>query len=320
MTPSRKTLAVLIPTYNGEKYLAASLDSVLAQSRQPDEILVCNDASTDSTQKILEEYSRKFPGLIRYITNEKNLGLAANRQRLLESTQCDLVKFLDDDDLLHPRFLEWVTPLVESGEYDLAAASVLNFHNDDISQIDGDFPVRLRGWKEPAWAHHFAVAGHVINKVHNRKFLLDAGGFTDLTGPGEDFALDLRLALHGARLGVVAAHLVYHRARPRPRTFTNHQLMINAFHFLRDAVLQLEKRGWFQGHDKERKILADRLWHMGRLLSDAGDFDIAMEAFACSRQLLNQGIVHGSLPYKILAACLGLRTAEKLRTARQRKS
>ena len=309
----KKSLSVLVPTFNAAKYVVETTESILKQSRMPDEIIFCDDVSTDNTVDILQDYASRYKGLIRVLRNEKNLGLAGNRQRLLEATNCDMVKFFDDDDIMHRCLLELLAALLECGEYDVTACSVLNFDNNDINQISGDFPVRLREWNEPPWAHHIAIAGHVINKMHDRKFLLQAGGFQNLKGPGEDFQLDLVLMKVGARIGIVADHLVYHRSRKTPRTFTNEQLMNNAFRFLQEAVNEIESRGNFSGHPKQRKILADRLWHMGRLLSDGGQFDLAMEAFAASRKLLNQGIVYGGFFYKIVATFLGIGAAEKMR-------
>jgi glycosyltransferase involved in cell wall biosynthesis len=309
----KKSLSVLVPTFNAAKYVVETTESILKQSRMPDEIIFSDDASSDNTVEILEDYASRYRGLIRILRNDKNLGLAGNRQRLLEAAKCEMVKFFDDDDIMHPCLLELLAALLECGEYDVTACSVLNFYNNDINQISGDFPVRLREWNEPPWAHHIAVAGHVINKMHDKKFLIEAGGFKNLIGPGEDFHLDLILMKLGARLGIVAEHLVYHRCRETPRSFTNKQLLENAFEFLSETINELSARGNFEGHPKQRKILADRLWHMGRLLSDSGQFDLAMEAFAASRKLLNQGIVHGGFFYKIVATFLGIGAAEKMR-------
>ena len=310
---TKKSIAILLPTHNAADHLKECLDSVLAQTRQPEEIVICDDISSDKTWDILLDYESRHKGLIRLLRNDTNLGLAGNRQRLLESTQCDLVKFFDDDDILDPHFLELMAPLLESGKYDLAACAVLNFNNNDTAQLYGDFPMRSRQWDEPPWAHHIALAGHLINKIHDRKFLMDAGGFTGLYGPAVDFNLDLRLMRRGARLAVLAENLILHRGRERSRTFTHDKLMFNAFHFFHQAVQDIEKMGWLNDYPAQRKILADRLWHMGRLLTDSGQIDTAMEAFAASRKLLPQGIVHGSRSYKIIATFFGLRFAENLR-------
>jgi glycosyltransferase involved in cell wall biosynthesis len=309
----RKTLSVLVPTFNAAKYVVETTESILKQSRMPDEIIFSDDASSDNTVEILEDYASRYRGLIRILRNDKNLGFAGNRQRLLEAAKCEMVKFFDDDDIMHPCLLELLAALLECGQYDLAACSVLNFANNDINQVISDFPVRLREWNEPVWAHHIAVAGHVINKMHDKEILMKVGGFRHVRVPSEDFHLDILLMKSGARLGIIAEYLVYHRARKVPRTIDLDKLMAYSFLDLKETVEELVANGSFEGHPKQRKILADRLWHMGRLLSDSGQFDLAIEAFAASRKLLNQGIVHGGFFYKIVATFLGIGAAEKMR-------
>ena len=57
----KKTVSVVMCTYNGEKYLREQMDSILAQTYPIHEIIVCDDCSTDGTMNILQEYATKFP-------------------------------------------------------------------------------------------------------------------------------------------------------------------------------------------------------------------------------------------------------------------
>ena len=65
--------SVALCTYNGEKFLREQLDSILNQTKAVDEIVVCDDGSTDSTLQILEEYYQKNPDIFRIFKNEINL-------------------------------------------------------------------------------------------------------------------------------------------------------------------------------------------------------------------------------------------------------
>ena len=67
------TTSVALCTYNGEKYLAEQLDSILSQSIVVDEIVVCDDGSTDGTIRILDEFENKFPLVFKIFKNEKNI-------------------------------------------------------------------------------------------------------------------------------------------------------------------------------------------------------------------------------------------------------
>lgn len=87
-------ISCIVPVYNGERYLSEALDSVLAQDRQPFEIVVVDDGSTDGTAAILQAYA----GSIRVI-RQHNQGAAAARNAGLRETTSDVIAFLDSDDI-----------------------------------------------------------------------------------------------------------------------------------------------------------------------------------------------------------------------------
>lgn len=67
-------VSVALCTYNGEKYLKEQLDSILNQSRKPDEIVVCDDKSSDGTWSILKHFKQEAPFEVRLIQSGHNLG------------------------------------------------------------------------------------------------------------------------------------------------------------------------------------------------------------------------------------------------------
>jgi glycosyltransferase involved in cell wall biosynthesis len=90
-------VSVIIPVYNGEKYLDRAIDSVLEQTYANYEIIAIDDGSTDRTSKILETYSSK----IRYCYRD-NQGVAATRNYGIEIAEGELIAFLDADDFFFP--------------------------------------------------------------------------------------------------------------------------------------------------------------------------------------------------------------------------
>jgi len=97
---------IAIPVRNGEKYLKQAIESAVSQIRMPDEILIVDDASTDSTAEIAraDEWGR----LVRYVYNEKPTGYADAFNRVFEYASSDYVTLLSYDDLLDSRFLLYV--------------------------------------------------------------------------------------------------------------------------------------------------------------------------------------------------------------------
>lgn len=96
-------VSVVIPTYNGEKYVRDAIDSVLAQSFEDFEILVIDDGSSDNTVAVVESYDDERVILH---DNEKNLGIAGNMNRGAALATGDVLAFLDQDDYWRTKKLE----------------------------------------------------------------------------------------------------------------------------------------------------------------------------------------------------------------------
>ncbi|WP_294326312.1 glycosyltransferase [uncultured Chryseobacterium sp.] len=91
--------SVALCTYNGEKYLKEQLNSIINQTHKIDEIIVCDDQSTDSTLSILKEYDSLFPGLFQIHVNEQNLRSVKNFEKAISLCNNDLIFLSDQDDL-----------------------------------------------------------------------------------------------------------------------------------------------------------------------------------------------------------------------------
>jgi glycosyltransferase involved in cell wall biosynthesis len=98
-------LSIGVPVYNGEKFLADALDSLLMQSFTDFEIIISDNASTDRTAEIGRCYQNK-DSRVRYFRNERNLGAAWNHNRVFELSSAPLLKWAACDDLHEPLFLE----------------------------------------------------------------------------------------------------------------------------------------------------------------------------------------------------------------------
>ena len=99
------SVSILVPTYNGERYLAACLDSVLAQTHRDWELVIVDDCSTDASLEIAQGFARREPR-VRVVRNAANLGLVANWNRCVELANGTWVKFVFQDDLIEPTCIE----------------------------------------------------------------------------------------------------------------------------------------------------------------------------------------------------------------------
>ena len=97
-------VSIGMPVYNGGNYLRAALDCVLAQDFTDFELVICDNCSTDGTEKICREYAAR-DGRIRYFRNEKNIGASGNYRRVFELSRAGFFKWASHDDTFHPSLL-----------------------------------------------------------------------------------------------------------------------------------------------------------------------------------------------------------------------
>jgi glycosyltransferase involved in cell wall biosynthesis len=108
-------ISVVMTTYNGEKYLAQQIDSILAQTLIPAELIVCDDCSTDGTIGILEKYRKE--GLLKYVVNDDQLGLIGNFKKVVSlAAESNYIALSDQDDCWLPEKLERSAALLKGIE------------------------------------------------------------------------------------------------------------------------------------------------------------------------------------------------------------
>lgn len=107
-------ISVVMATYNGEKYLIEQLDSIRNQTVVPDEVIICDDGSKDSTKQIVTDYiARNELGNWYYSINEKNLGYGNNFHQAVQKANGDFIFFSDQDDLWVPEKIEIMVDIMK---------------------------------------------------------------------------------------------------------------------------------------------------------------------------------------------------------------
>jgi glycosyltransferase involved in cell wall biosynthesis len=92
-------LSIAMCTYNGAQFLSEQLASLQNQQRQPDEIIICDDRSTDKTVRIIERWARDAPCDVRICVNDKQLGSTRNFEKAISLCSGDLISLCDQDDV-----------------------------------------------------------------------------------------------------------------------------------------------------------------------------------------------------------------------------
>lgn len=133
-------ISVAMTTYNGASYLGEQLDSIFAQDRLPDELIVCDDRSSDATPDILREYAARAPFPMQVVVNEERLGSTKNFEKAIGLCSGELIALSDQDDVWRPHKL---AVLEQAFEADPALGVVLT--NADLINKDGA-PLRGDLW------------------------------------------------------------------------------------------------------------------------------------------------------------------------------
>lgn len=106
-------ISIALCTYNGERFLREQLESYSRQTCLPDEVIVCDDGSTDATLSILESWAKSVPFNVQIVQNPQNLGYAQNFGKAVSLCTGDVIFLSDQDDVWEPEKIEKMTRVFE---------------------------------------------------------------------------------------------------------------------------------------------------------------------------------------------------------------
>lgn len=180
------SVTTIIPVHNGARYIADAIDSVLAQTVAPSEILVIDDGSTDGTAEVVRRYGERVTGIV-----QKNQGVSAARNHGLQRATGEFVAFLDADDVWHKRKLELqLEALARHPELGLIGAGTFDWPTDKVPEL-GASPgaVDIVDWDRLILRNLFVTSAVMVR----RHVFASAGEFdATLHGP-EDHDMWLRI-------------------------------------------------------------------------------------------------------------------------------
>lgn len=203
-------LSFIVPVYNTEKYLAECLDSLLEQDipHNDYEIICVNDGSTDSSRRILQEYSERYPNIV--IVDKENGGLSSARNAGYSFANGDYIWFVDSDDLIQENTLHILKTILAEQHYNRLQIGTYIF-NTTLTENE-----RLLSQK-----HELKVNSHYYDSVvwgslFERDFLLKNNcrfHYTDITH-GEDTVFMYEFISHSPSTRVYDEPLYFYRIRP----------------------------------------------------------------------------------------------------------
>ena len=147
------TFSVAMCTYNGEKYLKQQIDSILGQTVKVQEIVICDDCSTDHTVSILNSYKENHPHLFKIFFNESNLGSIKNFEKAISICQNEIIFLSDQDDIWTPNKVNRIVSTFAKNK-DISVIFTNGYGINDCGEIIDVFTVwdsvenvKMRGYK-----------------------------------------------------------------------------------------------------------------------------------------------------------------------------
>ncbi len=196
---SQPTVSVCIPTYNGEKHIKETIESVLEQSFTDYELLIIDDASADQTPQIIRSFSDTR---IKFLENDTNLGMANNWNRCLENAKGKYLQILCQDDCLAKSCLQKKTEAFACDkEISLVFSSsyVMNANGKNLLERQAFRSHKLLDGK--VMAHKSFTRRNIFGEPSNVMFKREVSQKVGLFDPRLCYSLDwdywIRLSLAG---------------------------------------------------------------------------------------------------------------------------
>jgi glycosyltransferase involved in cell wall biosynthesis len=233
-------VSIIIPCYNQADFLPEAVESALAQTYQPLEVIVVNDGSPDNT----EEVARRYGDRIRYVSRV-NGGISAARNTGIAHVHGQYVKFLDSDDHLHPEALAWQMQALADCDHRVSMTGVrLYRHGHSEQYVDHVVTVKTllpNLFKDMDW-------GSLHGFLFPTKLVRAAGGFEEWARHGEDWHFLCKIGLLDPEFVPDARIGAYYRLRGGTAS-TNRLLMATTrARLLADLHDSLKAKGrldWF---------------------------------------------------------------------------
>ncbi|MFT3785905.1 MAG: glycosyltransferase family 2 protein [Tepidisphaeraceae bacterium] len=282
---SQPPVSIIVPIYKRREYLAEALNSCLAQTFGDFEILVTEEAESDVAQGVLNGF--RDPR-IRYRKQAVREGVGANLQNAWRETTTPLLVILNDDDRLHPEFLQAIVPNVLANPHVSAGFCDINIIDAagvvDVAASDEASRTWLRStlsagvhqpYVEPGAITSFIpiAMGTVFRREVTRDFRIEAG-------PSYDFFLSYLATRDGQAVFYEPRRLSYWRRHPNQESANGRERIAEANRFIYQTMLDDPRMAQWQAFLRERLAFTHRSRGLIRLMK--GDRDGARQDFSSS--------------------------------------
>lgn len=212
---SHPLVTIIIPSYNSRQYLKESVQSAIAQTYSPIEIILINDGSTDDTTELFPEFEKK--GVI--CLTQANAGASSARNTGLAIATGEYIQFLDADDVLHPDKIERQISKMLACNADLSFTQWGNFVDNEANADDFRFKhidlssiVTGRDILYSFGANNWFIL--TVAWLVKRELIMKAGYWNPFKCPNDDGEYFSRILFWSRKVSVIESKLAYYRQTP----------------------------------------------------------------------------------------------------------
>lgn len=207
-------ISIIIPVYNGEKYIEKCLDSIKNQTFKDYEVLIINDGSKDNTKNLIEKYlnDKRFK-----LFNRTNHGIGASRNFGLDESSGEYICFIDSDDYVDKKYLEKLYNKISKENLDIVVCNYIEL-NEELN-IEKKIKIKAFNnttiYKNPELL--LSINKSPWNKIYRKSILENIKFPTDLKYEDTEF---LCKALYNSKIGYVDEFLNYYVIHTNSETTT----------------------------------------------------------------------------------------------------
>lgn len=197
--PLRPRVSIGMPVHNGGPYISMAIEALLTQEYRDFELIISDNASTDSTEEICRSYAAADPR-VRYQRHRENVGAAANHNQVIRVARGEFFKLASDDDVCRPAFLQRCVEAFDSLPPEVVLVYPRALFIDENGAVLREDTDRLETRADAPFRRlaHLVANVNMVNALHGA-IRMDALRQTRLMGSffGADYVLLAELALLG---------------------------------------------------------------------------------------------------------------------------
>ena len=235
-------ISIIVPVYNGEKYVRACLDSIINQTLEDIEIIVIDDKSVDNTRNILKEYENNYSEKIKIIEKEQNEGQGSARNIGIKLATGQFITFVDSDDTIQENMLE---KMYEASKKNSSEVVICDYY--EITEGKKEIKKAIPKKKGDIVKDYITSVAGPCNKLIRTKLLKENDLIFLEKGIYEDIAMIPLIALYANKISYLEEPLYNYYIRKgstmRQEEFNNKLLCIyNALEALENGFINAHKK------------------------------------------------------------------------------